>query len=1089
VLSRNYSGVSQNAATYSISQDNYGQFYNYLVSLVAGGSAAGSMAGRTISLPPPVGETGAAHMPNQSPLDMVLLGSLHPAVAQMSGLYWADRAADPAQTYDYLVVGDYNGVAQLNVDNMLGHLQQNGFSAVEASVVHSLRLSRAPALAKPDNLNLYALPGSSRSTETGVEEAVNNVGLRWNLSKTENGVLLPGSPVMYHIWRATLGNGTTPNASPRYDLLTRGWPILVVENGAVPQTAPDWPPFMLHALDNSLAEGWYGYQVSGVDIFGRHTPNSAAGAWRQWAPVPDPRPWYYKEPPGDAVIHASAIRLLTKIAPPSPTGVEAYALDPRDPAVVQDAAYMQWWSNLNTSSWYQALSEQQKKNLIGLRVRWLWPQSHMLQAPHTREFRVYYQSGHLNALLGNTKAVSAAGTVESDVTTDIPNRAAANKYVGATLYAGEDAFVIVGSQEETPLRVRVRNVGPERDIRPSANMPCTIATPAVYSAGAVSVTNGSAVVAGSGTRWASTLAGMLFQIATDTQSYRVAGVDSETQLVLDQPYSGATKSDRVYGIRHPLFVDYSLPTSWQRRFYVVDVDKHWTAETDPAGQPVRRYEIFLPVPEETIHDGVPLTSSLAEPIVYAHVGVSAADDKPHTVDDSKWTVPWAGRIGNEGRVGAPAKIFRVLRDVPPVPALPPFPERQFATRADSHGASYYSYRWQPLERTATQVFRALDNAIFDLDWSQRPRTPLDTTQTALFPNEANDSRWNAAKRQQVATELDQLNTFAHDEAGTAQAVAYYRALSPDALRVLAGLPNNDAAFAPVTTAPLNPDDPATANRRGPDDPDNFQIGGSNPLSAASLRVFIDTLDGLTTNRYFYRAAYVDAAQNRSPLSLATPPVQAPNVVPPRAPVFTKAIAGNRQIALSWASNREADLDAYKVYRTAEQESAIDIRLMTLVHTQPAGAGPSESRAVEVTWLDTQTPPLVTFYYRLVATDSDGNASEPSAVMAARSFQNIPPAPPAWVTVEWRKEDNKAVVFLRWTSPDPKLVCLLQRKAIADLSWSTISSPLTAADNGNWTFIDRTAVAGITYEYRIRATDEAGNINTTFQVFRLSVSLL
>jgi hypothetical protein len=417
------------------------------------------------------------------------------------------------------------------------------------------------------------------------------------------------------------------------------------------------------------------------------------------------------------------------------------------------------------------------------------------------------------------------------------------------------------------------------------------------------------------------------------------------------------------------------------------------------------------------------------------------------------------------------------------------PERMFATRADQNGASFYTFRWRQLERTMTHVFRAFDDAVFKADWAQRPRPALDPTKVEFFPSETTDPRWNVAKRQQVATELNHLNTFGHDTTGTAQAFIYYRALSADAARVLAGLSGNDTAFTQVTTAPLDPDDAANSNRRGPDDPDNFQIGDpANPLASPALRIFSDKLDGLVTNRYFYRSAYVDAAQNRSAFSLATPPVQAPSIVPPRAPVFTKAVARNRQVDLAWASNREANLESYRIYRTPEKESALDLRLMTLVHTETVGSVPPETRPVEVTWADTPLPPLVTFYYRAVAIDSAGLVSEPSIVMAARAYQNVPPAPPIWITVEWREEANTPVVFLRWTSPDPGLVCLLQRRAVGGPAWSTISDGLIAAADREWTFVDRTAVPEVTYEYRVRATDEAGNINTTYQVNLLPVSL-
>ena len=43
-------------------------------------------------------------MPKQYPLDLVLLGTLHPAIAQMVGLYWVDQDVGPNMSYDYLIV-------------------------------------------------------------------------------------------------------------------------------------------------------------------------------------------------------------------------------------------------------------------------------------------------------------------------------------------------------------------------------------------------------------------------------------------------------------------------------------------------------------------------------------------------------------------------------------------------------------------------------------------------------------------------------------------------------------------------------------------------------------------------------------------------------------------------------------------------------------------------------------------------------------------------------------------------------------------------------------------------------------------------
>src|SRR5690606_21158282 len=61
------------------------------------------------SPPPPPEVGGAITQQRQRPLELLLLGSLHPAVAQMLGLYWWDKTAVPGVSYDYLLVADHDG--------------------------------------------------------------------------------------------------------------------------------------------------------------------------------------------------------------------------------------------------------------------------------------------------------------------------------------------------------------------------------------------------------------------------------------------------------------------------------------------------------------------------------------------------------------------------------------------------------------------------------------------------------------------------------------------------------------------------------------------------------------------------------------------------------------------------------------------------------------------------------------------------------------------------------------------------------------------------------------------------------------------
>ena len=1205
-------------------------------------------------------------MPRQYPLDLILLASLHPAVAQMVGLYWIDQQVNPNRAYDYLIVANRVAPQITDPNEMLGVLRKNGFQDLDGYIVFNKRTDNLPKLMPPEDLRVYALPDGSERSRGG---ALSSVGLRWDLGVNKQGWLLPYKAVMYHLWRAALGNTEVPGAPTGYPLATKeDRPVLVAEPLGPPETpqrAADWPPFAMHAVDAGLPEGWYGYLVSGIDVFGRHSAPSAAGHWHQWIPPPEPRPWYYRDPPADAVVHPSAVRLLDKVAPPPPTGIEAYALDPADPTVLRDAAYAAWRDSLTSSAWYQALSDEEKENLIGLRVRWLWTPAHMRQAPDTREFRVYYHPGQLNESLGHTLGVSTVSATESDVETDIPNTQPANAYAGASLRIGSDAFEVVGNGAGSPLRLRVKSgpihtagtisvenrsptvtgkdtswdgnltgstlrvagerpayivlgvdpsaqqlrldrgyegpTGAEKAYSiagklPRANAPCILIVPPDYTAGTISVESDSPVVTGTGTGWSTKLAGRILRVAGESSEYAIVRVDSDTQLMLDRAYVGPYGSAKAYAIRHQRFADYSLATEWAERWYVVGYDEHvqerMPAASDPNGelllgqgatvsgsvvfldgdpdlsgvgpgaehlflendmarprkiyhlvaadnaaktvtvdgapdvgagpspwvigppQPLRQYEVFVPASADALRAGLPLAPSSGDPIVYAHVGVSAADDKTHT-PDARTSGAWGNRFGNEGRVGLPAKIFRVHRKPPDQPQVPPADsDAVYATPADYHSRSFYTYRWQPAKpanHLKTHVFRALDDAVFKVDWLIRSTRialdPANVQHEAIFP-----TTWPPDRKQAAANQLNAITSLAgyaalsNDAqlvlarlpgnevfAGTSRlqqrdwairtsrrslitSFDAYHSLSNDGMRVLAGLPGNERAFTQLTIQPLDPQEP------DPDDPSRLRwrdrVGPDTDTSyipQPTLRAYVDALDGRSTNRYFYRSAYVDGAHNRGSLSLSSPPVWLRNVVPPRTPVITKVLGGDRQITLRWASNREPDLAEYRVYRADSEEAARDLRLMTLVQEIVPIEDPV-ARPAEVTCIDTPVPGLLTFYYTVVAVDGADNMSVPSPTIAGRAFDDSRPAPPKWNhPVPGSTPD---AIVLSWVSPIADLACLVQRRSAGAEDWGNISGWLA---RGTYTFADTLRIPGMAYNYRLRVLDTRGRQNGTFNV--------
>lgn len=597
-------------------------------------------------------------IPDYYPLDMVLLGALNPAVAQMLGLYWVDQKADHNVAYDYLILADHKGVLGKDSTLALTYLKKKEpFRDVDGYIVFNQEIKKATPLAEPTNPRVYALPGRfNAAQEKESLDAPNIAGLRWDLGLSKEGELLTGMPIMYHLWRAHYE--VSGPSEIEYRLITKKQktekqsalvPILVTKprlpKGKAPHRPPAWPPFQMHAIDRGLKDGRYSYKIMGIDIFGRHSGLSKNAQWYQWKPVPEPRPWYYSDSRGEGVVDRPnahfSVELLDKTPPPPPAGIEAHVLDPRDPTILQDEAYVEWRKKVGP-------------DMIGLRVRWLWTPAHMLQAPDTREFRIYYHPGRMNALLGQTVSVLNVSNVESKVKTDIPNILPSNAYVSAKLQigAGAENFTIVASDAGTPLKVQVKsgpiystgtvevdegshtvhgsgtNWGKEltgltfqikgeqttytilkiskpptqqleldrpymgnkgtgkaytiKEKQPRANVPCTIVIPPVYKTGTIKVARDSTEIEGKETGWKKELVGRILKISGESSEYTIKGVVSETQLTIDKGYEGVNGNYKTYSIRHPLFVDYTVTTKWQERIYVVGYNEHVTETVRPA---------------------------------------------------------------------------------------------------------------------------------------------------------------------------------------------------------------------------------------------------------------------------------------------------------------------------------------------------------------------------------------------------------------------------------------------------------------------------------------------------------------------------
>ena len=227
-----------------------------------------------------------------------------------------------------------------------------------------------------------------------------SVGLHWVLPEAGGNYLEAGAPVRYCIHRADQGNGERPDDNATPVLLNPDAPVVVGENRRTGESETGHYYF----VDRHLADGWYTYQVQGIDLFGR------------LGELSEPK----------------TLHVLDTLPPPSPQGVAAQYLDPADP-----------WLSPADRDW--ATSDGP-----GLKVSWEWPGMLRVQAPDiappAAEFRVYIVLGELNRWSGTVNATTAAGD-KTVASTDLTWDGVADELVGESLRVGKNFFTVTGNSQ------------------------------------------------------------------------------------------------------------------------------------------------------------------------------------------------------------------------------------------------------------------------------------------------------------------------------------------------------------------------------------------------------------------------------------------------------------------------------------------------------------------------------------------------------------------------------------------------------------------------------------------------------------------
>jgi len=424
-------------------------------------------------------------------------------------------------------------------------------------------------------------------------------------------------------------------------------------------------------------------------------------------------------------------------------------------------------------------------------------------------------------------------------------------------------------------------------------------------------------------------------------------------------------------------------------------------------------------------------ASPAVPVAHAQIAVRA--------------VRGLQRHGPRSALSASLTVTAVYLDKPSPPSFGAIafdPSRhcaRLASRADWFGKSQFTLRWSaassaPVEDRRYIVFRALGDEINRLD---RRAHAAGGRRRNSFPQEADFPTGvyaDATRRGRVQAELGALNAALSATPANAAAVdAAYAALTIDTQMLLARQDYAWPAFTALHSAPL--DDSS----------------------------FTDTLDGRSHGHWFYRVTCRGAGGMESAPCEPTPPICCPDVVPPAEPVVQMALAGPGFVKLRWLASPDADLDHYDIFASRDPHAGAEIGsgLAPVATHTPT---PNAMNAIEEHQLSRAAG---SWCFWIVAIDTSGNRSAPSAMLRGASLQP-PPQPPIWISAQRAPASNASRIELRWRhDQDQRLSCGVERRSARGGYWVTIASWLP---RGVYSFDDVPPDISAGWEYRLQVRD-------------------
>jgi fibronectin type 3 domain-containing protein len=264
---------------------------------------------------------------------------------------------------------------------------------------------------------------------------------------------------------------------------------------------------------------------------------------------------------------------------------------------------------------------------------------------------------------------------------------------------------------------------------------------------------------------------------------------------------------------------------------------------------------------------------------------------------------------------------------------------------------------------------------------------------------------------------------------------------------VSGTPKDAVApAAPTAVAAVRGDGRVTLSwtaNSGDYDADGYRVlRGGAPLTGllvgATTNGYLDTAV-VNDTTYGYAVQTHDTSGNWSssstPLATATPT----DLTPPPAPTGVMGGRGDGRAGLAWDANPEPDLADYRVLR-----DGVEIATVTATN-----------------YLDLGRTNDTTYTYALVAVDTHGNRSAPSATVAVTPTDLTPPDAPTGLVAT--RGDGR--VTLSWTpNGEPDLASYRVVRDLVEIATVT----------GSTEYVDPTVTNDVQYTYTLAAVDTHGN---------------